>query len=63
MSFLSLSTFYICRDTTENEVKQKNNKKKKVAQSSLENGKPDSKVTVEPPVAEAGSDLKPSSEK
>ncbi|XP_042036099.1 peptidyl-prolyl cis-trans isomerase FKBP53-like [Salvia splendens] len=51
------------RDTTENEVKQKNNKKKKVAQNSLQNGKPDSKVTVEPPVSEAGSDLKSSSEK
>lgn len=48
-------------DTTENEVKQKKNKKKKVVQKSDE--KPESDGTEESPVAEAGNDLKTSSEK
>lgn len=54
------------RESTENEVKQKKNKKKKVVQKSdgsPENGKPNPDVIEESPVAEIGNDLKPSSEK
>ncbi|KAL6507245.1 hypothetical protein OROGR_023440 [Orobanche gracilis] len=52
--------------TTKKEVNQKKNKKKTVVQkldSSLEYGEPDSVGMKESPVAEAGNDLKPSSEK
>lgn len=52
--------------TSENEVKEKKNKKKKVVEkveSPRENGMPNSNGEKEFSVAEIGNDLKPSSEK